>query len=150
MGLSQRQAAGDLGISQALLSHYENGVREPKLEFVIKACEYYGVTTDYVLGRSQDKNNDDKLILPCQTEDGYVFSDKMTEVFDRLDSIGDDKLRSAAAKYMSAAADRALVALTDPHRQYNPLSDAKMKTAEAEMFVEARRVSRGDSDDQPG
>jgi transcriptional regulator with XRE-family HTH domain len=36
-GNSQRQVAFDLGVSQALLSHYENGAREPKLEFVIKA-----------------------------------------------------------------------------------------------------------------
>ena len=28
-GLSQRKAAADLNISQALLSHYENGAREP-------------------------------------------------------------------------------------------------------------------------
>ena len=27
--ISQRKAAADLGISQALLSHYENGTREP-------------------------------------------------------------------------------------------------------------------------
>ena len=30
-GVSQKQAAADLGISQALLSHYENGIREPGL-----------------------------------------------------------------------------------------------------------------------
>lgn len=40
-GVSQRAAAKDLGISQALLSHYENGVREPGLAFVVKACNYY-------------------------------------------------------------------------------------------------------------
>ena len=34
-GVSQRTAAGDLGISQALLSHYENGIREPGLAFVV-------------------------------------------------------------------------------------------------------------------
>ena len=28
-GVSQRKAAADLGVSQALLSHYENGIREP-------------------------------------------------------------------------------------------------------------------------
>ena len=33
-GLSQRTAAADLGISQAQLSHYENGVREPGLDFL--------------------------------------------------------------------------------------------------------------------
>jgi len=54
--LSQRQAAARLGVSQALLSHYENDAREPKLEFVIKACDYYGVTADYLLGRNNERN----------------------------------------------------------------------------------------------
>ena len=49
-GLSQRTAAADLNISQALLSHYENGAREPGLGFVCRACEYYNVSADYMLG----------------------------------------------------------------------------------------------------
>lgn len=52
-GLSQRQVAEDLQVSQALLSHYENGLREPKFEFIIKTCDYYGVTADYLFGRSR-------------------------------------------------------------------------------------------------
>ena len=51
-GLNQRTAAADLHISQALLSHYENGLREPGLSFVDAACRYYGVSADYLLGRS--------------------------------------------------------------------------------------------------
>ena len=51
-GLSQRAVAADLGISQALLSHYENGAREPGLNFVCRACDYYGVSADYLLGRT--------------------------------------------------------------------------------------------------
>lgn len=51
-GLSQRKAAADLKISQALLSHYENGAREPGLAFVCRACDYYGVPADYLLGRT--------------------------------------------------------------------------------------------------
>ena len=39
-GVSQRAAAAELGISQALMSHYENGIREPGLSFVVKACDY--------------------------------------------------------------------------------------------------------------
>ena len=53
-GASQRMAAADLGISQALLSHYENGAREPGLDFVCRACEYYGVSADYLLGRTDE------------------------------------------------------------------------------------------------
>ena len=51
--LSQRAAAADLHISQALLSHYENGLREPGLAFVDTACRYYQVSADYLLGRSR-------------------------------------------------------------------------------------------------
>ncbi|MCD7886891.1 MAG: helix-turn-helix domain-containing protein, partial [Clostridiales bacterium] len=47
--ISQRAAAADLGISQALLSHYEKGIREPGLAFVIRACDYYQVSADYLL-----------------------------------------------------------------------------------------------------
>lgn len=54
-GISQRQAAQDLGISQALLSHYENGVREPGLAFVVKVCDYYGVSADFLLGRTAER-----------------------------------------------------------------------------------------------
>ena len=53
-GLSQRKAASELHISQALLSHYENGAREPGLEFVVRACDYYGVSAAYLLGRTDE------------------------------------------------------------------------------------------------
>lgn len=55
-GISQRTAASALGISQALLSHYENGIREPGLEFVTRACDYYHVSADYLLGRSLSRD----------------------------------------------------------------------------------------------
>lgn len=59
-GLSQRKAAADLKISQALLSHYENGAREPGLGFVCRVCDYYNVTADYLLGRSSNPNGIDR------------------------------------------------------------------------------------------
>lgn len=59
-GLSQRKAAADLKISQALLSHYENGAREPGLGFVCRVCDYYNVTADYLLGRSSNLNGIDR------------------------------------------------------------------------------------------
>ena len=59
-GLSQRKAAADLNISQALLSHYENGAREPGLDFVCRVCDYYNVTADYLLGRSPNPDGVDR------------------------------------------------------------------------------------------
>ncbi|MEG1917763.1 MAG: helix-turn-helix transcriptional regulator, partial [Oscillospiraceae bacterium] len=54
--VSQRTAAADLGISQALLSHYENGIREPGLPFVVRACDYYHVSADFALGRTLSRD----------------------------------------------------------------------------------------------
>ncbi len=55
-GLSQKEAAAKLGVSQALLSHYEKGIRECGQNFLIKAADFYGVTCDYLLGRTTSKN----------------------------------------------------------------------------------------------
>lgn len=54
-GLSQKEVAMSLGVSQALLSHYEKGVRECGLDFVLRCANYFGVTTDYLLGKDESK-----------------------------------------------------------------------------------------------
>ncbi len=54
--LSQKQASADLGISQALLSHYEKGIRECGLDFLIKIAEYYNVSCDFLLGRTPERS----------------------------------------------------------------------------------------------
>ncbi|MCL1881071.1 MAG: helix-turn-helix transcriptional regulator [Oscillospiraceae bacterium] len=54
--LSQKKAAEELGIGQALLSHYERGQRECGLAFLVKVADYYNVSTDYLLGRTASTN----------------------------------------------------------------------------------------------
>ena len=55
-GISQKNAAGELAISQALLSHYEKGIRECGLGFLVRCADFYGVSCDYLLGRSPDRS----------------------------------------------------------------------------------------------
>ena len=55
-GLSQKQAAMELGVSQAPLSPYEKGIRECGLDFVIHIADYYSVSCDYLLGRTPDRS----------------------------------------------------------------------------------------------
>lgn len=54
-GISQKQASVELQVSQALLSHYEKGIRECGLDFVVRAADFYNVSCDYLLGRTADK-----------------------------------------------------------------------------------------------
>lgn len=55
-GLSQKAAAAELGVSQALLSHYERGIRECGLDFVLRVAQLYDVSCDYLLGRSPERS----------------------------------------------------------------------------------------------
>ncbi len=55
-GISQKDASQQLGVSQSLLSHYEKGIRECGLSFVVKVADFYGVSCDYLLGRSPERN----------------------------------------------------------------------------------------------
>ena len=73
--ISQRKAAKELGISQALLSHYENGIREPGLAFVAKACDYYHVSADYLLGRTLARDGgmiDSEALYDSSSEKGSL------------------------------------------------------------------------------
>lgn len=72
-GISQKSAAADLGISQALLSHYEKGIREFNMDFLCRVADYYGVTADYVLGRTQSRAGLDTSELEDREEDS-VFN----------------------------------------------------------------------------
>ena len=64
-------AAAALGISQALLSHYENGIREPGLAFVCKVCDFYRVSADFLLGRTANRDGamiDSEMLYDGSTE----------------------------------------------------------------------------------
>ena len=72
-GTSQRAAAQALAISQALLSHYEKGAREPGLAFVCRACSYYGVSADFLLGRTMDRQG--STLSPHELHDAGLDKD---------------------------------------------------------------------------
>jgi transcriptional regulator with XRE-family HTH domain len=49
LGLMQKAVAKEIGISNKVLSHYENGVRLPDLHTFILLCEFYNVSADSLL-----------------------------------------------------------------------------------------------------
>ncbi len=50
MGISQSKLAKEIGVSQKAIDFWERAVNEPKASYIIKLAEFFGVTTDYLLG----------------------------------------------------------------------------------------------------
>ena len=59
--LTQKELAEILNTTEATLSRYENGAREPKLDLIHKIANYFGVSVDYLLGNTDEKSNADKI-----------------------------------------------------------------------------------------
>ncbi|HAM1663996.1 TPA: helix-turn-helix transcriptional regulator [Listeria monocytogenes] len=51
---TQEDISKILGISRGAYSHIENGRNEPDMETIVKLANIFGVSTDYLLGRSNN------------------------------------------------------------------------------------------------
>lgn len=58
LNINQKELAQRANITEANLSRYENGVREPKSAVLIRLADALGVTTDYLVGLTDEKNYD--------------------------------------------------------------------------------------------
>jgi len=52
--LRQEDVAKVVGVTPEAIGMYENNKREPKAEILTRLAEYFGVSTDYLLGRTDD------------------------------------------------------------------------------------------------
>ena len=161
-GVSQRTAASDLGISQALLSHYENGIREPGLSFVVKACDYYHVSADFILGRTLSRDGSmltsEEVLGAAEpgnilqgsvlaTLQSKLLSGAVGVLFGLLGKLGDKTAINAAAAYLGGAVYqlyRHLYRAAGANEAYFALDPAActMGTADADRKLEEVRYAR--------
>ena len=79
LGLSQHELADKINVSRALISEWECGDRKPDVRSWINLAEFFGVSTDYICGTSNNK-----------IYKGQSFSDKLD--IKRLNEKGADML----------------------------------------------------------
>ena len=53
-GISQLKLAMDLNTSQNTISRYETGEREPGIKELIRLADYFNVSVDYLIGRTNE------------------------------------------------------------------------------------------------
>lgn len=147
-GITQKQAAADLGISQAQLSHYEKGIRECSLAFVVQVADYYGVSCDYLLGRSADRSGQTISVADLPetgaSTSGSVYrgsvlptmykkliENSLDILYDKLQESKDKQLVIQISQYLMLAV----------YKVFRRLYDASPKMRLA-CFVSARRGGR--------
>lgn len=53
--ISQTEMGNHLNVSQRAYSHYENGTRDIPLNILVKFADYFDVSVDYLLERTNNK-----------------------------------------------------------------------------------------------
>lgn len=145
-GLTQKQAAKDLGISQALLSHYEKGIRECGLDFLVKLCDYYNVSSDFILGRSPQRDGSvisiNDLDGAESTSDSHyhgsvlpafnkrLISSSLNVVYDMLTKANHKDLTNSVSEYLMLAVYRCFRKLYRAEKK----NSQKMFTVPADVF----------------
>lgn len=56
-GLLQREVAQSIGVSPQSYGYYENGINKPDPDMLIKLADFFEVSIDYLLGRSDEYGN---------------------------------------------------------------------------------------------
>lgn len=62
-GMTQRDLAQRINVGNTTLSQYESGARVPSDEVKIKIASVFGVSVDYLLGASSERNSAENV--PC-------------------------------------------------------------------------------------
>ncbi|CAK7069518.1 helix-turn-helix transcriptional regulator [Tissierella sp.] len=79
-GLSQKDLADYLKISRQAYNHYESGKREPSYETLKSLSNYFEVSTDYLLGRTDIRNSADRISEALEDDEELsIFWDDMKE-----------------------------------------------------------------------
>lgn len=71
-GLTKRELCEKTGISERAYLTYEFGEREPKISVIAKLADFYGVTTDYLLGREPATDPFADLNLNKESEEDVI------------------------------------------------------------------------------
>lgn len=83
-GMTQKELAKVLYVSDGTISNYENGVHYPDVEKLMDIADFFNVTTDYLLGRC--KNN----LSPDIFSETLIGSKTTGEILENIQSLDED------------------------------------------------------------
>lgn len=124
--LTQDKLADNLGITCRTYGSWERGEHEPDFRALIKIADFYGVSTDYLLGRIEIK----KETPPAKVDEGMNRGSVTLPLQPTKEA--DSAIQALVRKIV-----RQELGLPDNHQQSTPASDERFSTCSR---FQARRV----------
>lgn len=91
-GMTQSELAEKLGISASAVGMYEQGRREPDSDMILKLCEVFGTSTDYLLGKNDNgTKHKSRELSDVFDEFTQVLTSQQGLMFDGVPLNDDDK-----------------------------------------------------------
>lgn len=96
-GITPYKVSQETGVSQPTLSDWKRGASTPKTDKLQKIADYFGVSLDYLTGKSEIQATDDSIKEILSKKDGLYF--KFAKQADELD-LSEDDLQFILKTYM--------------------------------------------------
>ena len=98
-GMSQKDLADILFVNQTAVSQWERGATFPGYDFLKKMADYFDVTTDYILGRSDDQTPPHEKKPAIEDDNGRSDETKLAlrSIRETLPLLSDDNLVAVQA-----------------------------------------------------
>lgn len=94
IGISQRQLAGAIGMTEVTISRYVKGKRIPSAEILGRIADVLGVTTDYLItGKTEPTKHVEMIVDYLVDGDDYQYSDNKGVLVRCRDCIFADRKR---------------------------------------------------------
>ena len=94
----QKDLADEFHVNQSTISKYELGDREPTIEYVIQFCQYFNVSTDFLLGLSDDYRPPVSISIPPTLLSRDPYADLSAEHRATLDALANVFRQQEAAR----------------------------------------------------
>lgn len=85
--ITQEQLGNAIGVSKMAVSYFEKGKKAPGRETLEKIADYFNVTTDYLLGRSEDPE--------LNEEENKTVTEEGKNIMALIESLPEDERKKA-------------------------------------------------------
>lgn len=80
LGITKREAAKRIQISQPAYLRYEAGTRKPSVQTIAKMAEVFSTSVDYLIGNTEEKNPDRVVIEKVKNPSLFLLAESCKEL----------------------------------------------------------------------